>query len=357
MKRRPSFPRTHARQRLFTAFRSLACLLFASLLVLSFAASAPAASPEQPAEHGEPRIAVLEFDTVTAQARKSGRGRMIGEFFATAAAKTEGVRVVERERIKAVLDELEFGGTGKTYASMAEKVGDMSGADYMLVGSISELGQSVRIDARLVETKSGKVRAAESMESKPAMSAISQAVDKLMRKLAAALRPSANATFSARIWTDKPRYASGERVRIFVEGNRDFYARVAMIGSDGAIVQLLPNEYRTDNFFKANKAYALPAENDQYTLDVVPPFGRDRLVLFASQSPLGDAPLTPLERGLGKFQGDEKKFTQLTRAIKVSGDKPVAAKVVVNPLLDANITVSPTNNTDVLKTETVIETR
>jgi TolB-like protein len=358
MKELPSLPRSRSTQRVLFVNHRLACLVFASLLALSFAVSALAASPEQSTEKGEPRIAVLEFDAVTEQARKSGRGRMIGEFFATAAAKTKGVRVVERERIKAVLDELEFGGAGSTYASMAEKVGDMSGADFMLVGSISELGQSVRIDARLVETKNGKVRAAESMESKASMSALSQSVDKLMRKLAAALRPSADATFSARVWTDKPKYASGESVRIFVEGNRNFYARVVMIASDGSIIQLLPNEYRAANFFQANKTYALPAEGDQYTLDVVPPLGRDRIVLFASQSPLGEAPLVPLERGLGQFKGSEEKYAKLTRAIKVSSDKSNAAKVVVKPLPDAKVVVSPVpDNTDVLKVETVIETR
>lgn len=323
------------------------------LLCLASATSAMGAGPSEPnVAPSEPRIAVVEFDNLTEQARKHGRGRMIAEFFTTAAAKTSGLRVVERERIRAVLDELEFGESGKTYGSMAQKVGDMAGADFVLTGSVSEQGDAARIDARVVETKNGKVLAAESVETKSGVSALSQAVGKVMGKLSASLRPPAESPLKVRLWTDKKHYVAGDRVRIYIQGNRDFYGRVAMIGADGAIMQLLPNAYRTANFFAGNKTYALPSEGDAYTLDVVPPFGRDRIVLYARLTPLGDAPLAPLDKGLGQFKGDEETLTVLTRAIKVAPKTPGApAAAGLSHVGDAG------ERTDLLKVETVIETR
>jgi hypothetical protein len=63
--------------------------------------------------------------------------------------------------------------------------------------------------------------------------------------------PPPSGLLNVRVWTEKRAYRSGERVTVYMQGNRDFYARVVDITSTGDIVQLLPNRFRQQNLFKA----------------------------------------------------------------------------------------------------------
>jgi len=92
----------------------------------------------------------------------------------------------------------------------------------------------------------------------------------------------------ARVWSDKDAYGRGDRVRIYLKGNKPFYALVVYLDADGNQVQLLPNPYRSENYFEGGVTYQIPSGNDRFELAVTPPFGRERVVLYASTSPLGE---------------------------------------------------------------------
>jgi hypothetical protein len=51
----------------------------------------------------------------------------------------------------------------------------------------------------------------------------------------------ADAPLTVKVWSDGKVFRAGEFMRIFVEGNRDFHARIINVTSDGQIIQLLPN--------------------------------------------------------------------------------------------------------------------
>ena len=123
----------------------------------------------------------------------------------------------------------------------------------------------------------------------------------------------AAAPLTVKVWTDKKSYQAGEEITVFVEGNRDFYARVLNVSGEDAIVQLLPNTYRTSHRFKGGKTYRIPDVGDPFKLQVQLPFGPDKIVVYASESPIGNVSLQDIGRGLQRYQGTQQDLARDSR--------------------------------------------
>ncbi|MDY6832449.1 MAG: DUF4384 domain-containing protein [Thermodesulfobacteriota bacterium] len=98
--------------------------------------------------------------------------------------------------------------------------------------------------------------------------------------------PAAPLTVS--LTTPKQSYRAEEQVALFLKGNKPFFARVVYEDCSGTLTQILPNPYRTENYFQGGTVYQLPAGNDRYTMTVVPPFGTERITVYAATQPLGE---------------------------------------------------------------------
>jgi hypothetical protein len=123
---------------------------------------------------------------------------------------------------------------------------------------------------------------------------------------------------TVKVWASKDRYKKGENIEIFIQGNKDFYARVVDISSDGSIIQLLPNDFRQDSLFKADRTYKIPDENDKFNLTVTPPYGADKIVVYASAVPLGSVPMESLGNGLHRYEGTTKSLAMKSRGLKIT---------------------------------------
>ena len=130
--------------------------------------------------------------------------------------------------------------------------------------------------------------------------------------------PSAAGPLTVKIWSPKKEYKEGEKIEVFVQGNRDFYAKIVDISGQGEIVQLLPNGYRTSAFFQAGRTYKIPDQEDKFDLTVSPPFGKDKIVVYASEVPLGQVAMTNIGQGLSAYAGDQKTLAVSTRGIAVT---------------------------------------
>ncbi|MBF0380757.1 MAG: DUF4384 domain-containing protein [Magnetococcales bacterium] len=128
---------------------------------------------------------------------------------------------------------------------------------------------------------------------------------------------SPHAPLTVRVWTKKRVFTNGEKMLIYIEGNRDFYARVVDFLSDGNIVQLLPNTHRKDNFFKGGVIHQIPdsSKGDAFELEISPPFGKDRIVVYASTKPLGEVSTAGLGNGMRLYQGTKAQISKSTRGI------------------------------------------
>jgi len=121
---------------------------------------------------------------------------------------------------------------------------------------------------------------------------------------------------NVRLWTDKKEFKRGDKIRIYIQGNKPFYARVHYRNATGEIVQLLPNPYRAENYFNGGVIYEIPSGNDRFELEVSPPFGEESVILYSSTSPLGDISLSRSDE-VYQVMTKEKDIGIKTRGIKL----------------------------------------
>jgi len=124
-----------------------------------------------------------------------------------------------------------------------------------------------------------------------------------------------NAPLTVKVWSEKKEYAKGEFIRLFIQGNRDFYARIVNVAADGRLLQLLPNKYSSSSFFKGGKTYIIPGRKDQFNLKVSPPFGREKVIVYASEVPISRIPLEAAGAGLGYYKDSRDALGRDARGI------------------------------------------
>lgn len=95
--------------------------------------------------------------------RPSGDGSVISERLTTELVKRTGLKVLERKAIEKMLEELKLQSSGAINQDSAKRVGKMLGADWVAVGTLSELqGNLIELNARLVNVESGEIISAVS---------------------------------------------------------------------------------------------------------------------------------------------------------------------------------------------------
>ena len=125
---------------------------------------------------------------------------------------------------------------------------------------------------------------------------------------------------TVKVWTSKEKYSVGDSIEVYLKGNKDFFARVVGISSDGKIIQLLPNEFHQDHFFKGGHTYIIPGKNDGFKILAKPPYGADKIVVYASEVPLGSVPMKKIDNGLHRYEGTAEALAVKTRGIKIVAD-------------------------------------
>ncbi|MFC1569875.1 DUF4384 domain-containing protein [bacterium] len=126
-----------------------------------------------------------------------------------------------------------------------------------------------------------------------------------------------DAPLTVYIWTERGEYNAGEKIIVYLQGNKDFYARVVYRDVQGNLLQLLPNPHRRDNFFMGGKVIRIPGEGDRFDLEVGPPFGIENIIVYASSAEMGDADVTVAGDALYSVQGDLKDYGIKTRGVKI----------------------------------------
>ena len=126
-------------------------------LVLVVALLAGVQAPAEPLKPKVPTLAVLYFDYTGKDEELGALRKGLAQMLISDLAGSDGVRLVERERLQEVLAELKLGRTASFDANTAAKVGKLLGAQLMVMGSYFALGSTLRADARVVEVETGRV--------------------------------------------------------------------------------------------------------------------------------------------------------------------------------------------------------
>jgi TolB-like protein len=109
------------------------------------------------AEKGKPTIAILAFDYGGKNSSLEPLREGLAQMLIADVSALSNVQVVERARLKALLDEQKLGRSGKLDAGTAARVGKLLGARFLVVGSYFDLAEAMRVDARVVEVETGKI--------------------------------------------------------------------------------------------------------------------------------------------------------------------------------------------------------
>ena len=137
-----------------------------------------------------------------------------------------------------------------------------------------------------------------------------------MKKISQETIDDPSAPLTVKVWTDKKEYKEGDKIKIYMRGNKPFYAKVIYKETTGNLIQILPNPYRKDNYFNGGVIYEIPSGNDKFELEVNPPFGEESIMFHTSVSQLGDLDLKE-EGGVFQVKTKPKDIGPKTRSVKV----------------------------------------
>ncbi len=107
-------------------------------------------------------LAILPLDPGGETEAHPGLGRALSSMMTTDMAGLDGLTLVERDRLDAVLAEVELGESGYLDPATAQVAGRGLGAEHVLVGTWTVIDASLRIDARILTVQSGEVVGAAS---------------------------------------------------------------------------------------------------------------------------------------------------------------------------------------------------
>jgi TolB-like protein len=113
-------------------------------------------------ENNKKTIAVVEFSDQ--RGNVTDLGRFLSEELITRLYQTKKFRVIERQLLNRVIVEQKLTLSRLVDPASAKKLGKVLGVDAICSGSISELAQSIRVNARLINTETGEVFSVASVE-------------------------------------------------------------------------------------------------------------------------------------------------------------------------------------------------
>ena len=114
-------------------------------------------------ENGQKRrIAVLEFTDL--QGEVTNFGRYLSEELITRLYDSNKFKVVERQLLNKVIAEQKLSLTGVVDPASARKLGSVLGVDAIVSGTIADRGDTLKINARLIDSETGEVFCAAATE-------------------------------------------------------------------------------------------------------------------------------------------------------------------------------------------------
>ena len=113
-------------------------------------------------ENQKRTIAVVEFADL--RGNVTDFGRFLAEELITKLYETRKFKVIERQLLNRVMAEQKLSLTGVVDPTSAQKLGKLLGVDAIASGTITDLGSSLRVNARLIDTSTAEIFAVASIE-------------------------------------------------------------------------------------------------------------------------------------------------------------------------------------------------
>lgn len=128
---------------------------------------APIRAAAQEAE--VPTVAVLDFTATSLSPGFDGEavGSGLAAMITTELANRPEVQVVDRQRIRELIETRQLAATGRMDADDAIRLGQLLGAQYIVIGHVWVQGDQARLDLRLLDTFTGATEKASKRTGDP----------------------------------------------------------------------------------------------------------------------------------------------------------------------------------------------
>lgn len=103
-------------------------------------------------------VAITEFKNTSDVFRFDTLEKTVPEYLKTRLSKSKNIVLVERTKLADVLNEQALSQTGLIDSARIQEFGKLTGAQYVINGTISQTGKKIRIDANLIRVSTGQVR-------------------------------------------------------------------------------------------------------------------------------------------------------------------------------------------------------
>jgi len=128
------------------------------LLILGSAWMLVSGCAPVPVQEHKRTVAVWDLENLSPDiATRTDLGGLLGGEIIQSIQQTGDIRVVEREKLVMILEELRLGTSSLADESTRLKVGRLLGAREMIFGGYMVVGSTMRIDLRRVEVETGRV--------------------------------------------------------------------------------------------------------------------------------------------------------------------------------------------------------
>src|SRR5215468_12527125 len=111
-------------------------------------------------------IAIAYFDNNTGDAELDPLRKGLADMLITDLGNVTSLQIVERDKLNQVLGELKLSKSKFIDPRTAQKLGKGLAAEFIMTGAYIVAGETLRVDVRVVEVKTGKVAAADKVEGK-----------------------------------------------------------------------------------------------------------------------------------------------------------------------------------------------
>ncbi|MBI5745848.1 MAG: DUF4384 domain-containing protein [Nitrospirae bacterium] len=212
-------------------------------------------------------------------------------------AKTNKIHLVERGRLDALMSELKFNASGYIEDRYEKAVGRMLGADGLITGTMTDLGESYDLIVRLIKTETGEIMSVAQIEI-PKDKKIQGLQEKILEKAQANFRPplglqmnliaqrkKAQGVWEEVIVEDGGILRSGDNLQIHFKANADCFLYVLLLDSQGRVSLLFPDQrIKMANQVRADQDYTIPPGDLWFFLD--DKTGQETIYLLASYAPM-----------------------------------------------------------------------
>jgi TolB-like protein len=155
-----------------------------SLLAVLIMASLAQAAPDS-LRGDRPTMAILQWENNAGENyRDFVKG--IPEMMMTNLGKSGRLRVIERLQVQRAYSHFALEESGLLSESQVKNLGTWLGADYIMLGSFTRMGEQIRLDTRVIDSRNGVLLAGETCSGSPsyALSLIDNLTDKILNHLA-----------------------------------------------------------------------------------------------------------------------------------------------------------------------------